>query len=183
MRKSNKNLHILGKALVVSTLLLTACGGDEGPDIEHKYPDRQREEREKYGTISGSPDGFNIFGGSKRNRNRDNGNYGIGVNGYLWRASLDTLNFMPIASADPFGGVIITEWYNPPGSANERIKLNVMILDRQLRADGIKVSIFRQEYGARGWHDVATDQKAVVDFENAILTRARELKIHHGGGG
>jgi hypothetical protein len=69
---------------------------------------------------------------------------GIGVNSFLWRASLDTLNFMPLASADPFGGVIITDWYSDPTTPNERFKATVYILDTRLRADALNVSIFRQ---------------------------------------
>ncbi len=82
------------------------------------------------------------FGGPKKREQEDTG---LGVNSHLWRATLDTISFMPIASADPFGGVIITDWYSPPQSPRERLKMNIFILDRQLRSDGVKVSLFRQE--------------------------------------
>ena len=68
----------------------------------------------------------------------------LGVNSYLWHASLDTLSFMPLASADPFGGVIITDWYSAPDAPNERLKVTIYILDRSLRADGLKIAVFRQ---------------------------------------
>ncbi|MDY0243125.1 MAG: DUF3576 domain-containing protein, partial [Rhodospirillaceae bacterium] len=102
---------------------------------------------------------------------------GIGVNAFLWRASLDTIGFMPLTSADPFGGVIITDWYQPPETPNERFKLSVFILDRTLRADGVRVSVFRQmRKGPGEWADAAVDKKTATDMENAILTRAREMR-------
>ena len=96
----------------------------------------------------------------------------------MWRASLDTLSFMPLNSADPFGGVIITDWYSPPETPNERFKATVYILDRRLRADGLRVSVFRQlRSSANQWDDVAIGDNTVVAMEDAILTRARELRI------
>jgi hypothetical protein len=102
----------------------------------------------------------------------------IGVNSFLWRATLDTLSFMPLESADPFGGVIITDWHANATQPNERFKASVFILDTRLRADGVKVSIFRQTRGADGaWVDAATDPDTALQIENAILTRARQLRI------
>jgi hypothetical protein len=102
----------------------------------------------------------------------------IGVNTFLWRASLDTVSFMPVASADPFGGVIITDWYSPPETPTERFKVNIFILDRQLRSDGIKATVFRQAQTSDGrWIDSPVDQKTDQQFENSILTRARQLRI------
>ena len=102
----------------------------------------------------------------------------IAVNAYLWRASLDTLAFMPLASADTLGGVIITDWYTPPELPNERFKMTVYILSRELRADGLRVAVFRQARdGDSGWSDAAVNPKTAVDFENIILTRARELRV------
>lgn len=103
----------------------------------------------------------------------------IGVNSYLWRASLDTMSFMPIASADPFGGVIITDWYSPPATPTERFKVNVFILGRELRSDGLRAAVFHQRRTADGsWIDASVDPKTQTDLENAILTRARELRIN-----
>ena len=80
------------------------------------------------------------------NDQRDkSGGGGIGVNVFLWRATLDTTSFLPLLSADPFGGVIITDWYLPTESPNERYKLTIYILDKQLRADGLKISLFKQQ--------------------------------------
>jgi hypothetical protein len=106
---------------------------------------------------------------------------GIGVNAYLWRASLDTLNFMPLASADPYGGIIITDWYADPAAPNERFKATVYILDTRLRADALNVSIFRQQQTATGWTDASVDPETEIQIENAILTRARQLRLSSAG--
>ena len=101
----------------------------------------------------------------------------MGVNEFLWRASLETLNFMPLSEIDPFGGVIITDWYANPELPNERFKANVYILDTRLRADALKVSIFKQTRNGAGWVDAKTDADTARTIENSILTRARELYI------
>ena len=100
----------------------------------------------------------------------------LGVNAYLWRGALDTLSFMPLASADPFGGVIITDWYQPPAATGERFKATAYILGRQLRADAIRVSIFRQVQQGNGWVDAPVSPQTVGEIENKVLARARELR-------
>ena len=102
----------------------------------------------------------------------------IPVNSFLWRATLDTLSFMPLSSADPFGGVIITDWFTPPESTNERFKMTVYILSRELRADGLRVAVFRQLRDEPGdWVDGEMSAETASELENAILTRARQLRI------
>jgi hypothetical protein len=103
---------------------------------------------------------------------------GIGVNSFLWRAALETIEFMPLTSADPYGGVIITGWYSESSTPNERFKATVYILDTRLRADAIKVAVFKQALADNGnWVNADVDPDTEVQIENAILTRARELKI------
>lgn len=115
-------------------------------------------------------------GGSKRNQSGAVGS--IGVNSFLWRAALETIEFMPLTSADPYGGVIITGWHSDSNAPNERFKATVYILDTRLRADAIKVSVFKQALdGSGAWLDSNIDPDTEVQIENAILTRARELKI------
>lgn len=101
----------------------------------------------------------------------------IGVNSFLWRASLDTLNFIPLASEDPYGGVIVTDWYADPARPGERFKATVYILDTRLRADALNVSIFRQTNSGGAWVDAAVDPATSIQIENAILTRARQLRL------
>jgi hypothetical protein len=110
----------------------------------------------------------------------------IGVNSFLWRGALDTVSFMPLVSADPFGGVIITDWYAPPESPQERFKLNVYILGRDLRVDAIKVTVFHQKQNNGQWQDVASEQATATDLEDTILARAEKLRsqaMGTGGGG
>ena len=102
----------------------------------------------------------------------------IGVNGYLWRATLDTLSFMPLASADPYGGVVITDWYINPEKQDERFKCTVYILDARLRADGLNVAVFKQSRNAAGeWIDAPSATQTETEIENSILTRARQLRL------
>ncbi|HTX50517.1 MAG TPA: DUF3576 domain-containing protein [Caulobacteraceae bacterium] len=102
----------------------------------------------------------------------------IGVNSYLWRATLDTLAFMPLASADPYGGVIITDWYAAPEKPDERFKCTVYILDTRLRGDALKVTVFKEvSNGAGGWTPSQVSDQTSIDIENAILTRARQLRL------
>ena len=105
----------------------------------------------------------------------------IGVNSFLWRASLDTLSFMPLAQADAFGGVITTDWYSNPEAPRERFKATVYILDTRLRADGLKVSINRQTLTANGWGDAPATPDMAIQIENKILVRARELRLSTQG--
>jgi hypothetical protein len=120
--------------------------------------------------------GFSPFG-RKRRAQAENQN-GIGVNSFLWRASLDTVEFMPLASADPWGGVIITDWYSSPEKPDERFKATVYILDTRLRADALNVTLFKQVRDASGgWVDSAVSGQTETDLENTILTRARQLRL------
>jgi hypothetical protein len=101
----------------------------------------------------------------------------LGVNSYLWHASLDTLSFLPLTSADPFGGVIISEWYVSPTSPNERLKVTIYIMDRALRADALKVVVFRQVAANGAWQDAQPSPDTAHKLEDSILTRARELRL------
>lgn len=163
----------LGIAMVaLSAFALSACeGGKAVYPTRDKGASAPRMSDEKRETVFG-PEG--MFGKDKKGGEAA----GIGVNAFLWRASLDTLGFMPIAQADAFGGTILTDWYQLPETPHERFKVNVFILDRALRADGVKVSVFKQARDGMGqWVDVKVDPRMAADLENSILTRARQLRI------
>ena len=100
----------------------------------------------------------------------------IGVNSYLWRASLDTLSFMPLVQTDSNGGVIVTDWYTNPNNPNERMKVNVTILDQDLRADALRVAASRQVLQNGTWVDAPVQAATVQKLEDIILTRARDLR-------
>lgn len=143
--------------LALSMLGVTACASNKAPSGTNEKK------------------GFLGIGGSKSAPSAEGS---IGVNGYLWRASLDTLAFMPLASADPYGGVIITDWYTNPETPAERFKATVYILDTRLRADGLNVTVFKQTKDANGaWVDTPVADQTSTDIENAILTRARQLRL------
>lgn len=99
-----------------------------------------------------------------------------GVNRFLWQGALDTVSFMPLVSADPFGGVIITDWYAPPEAPEERFKLNVYILGRELRASAVRVAVFHQMQTDGQWLDASTEPAVATDLENTILGRAQKIR-------
>lgn len=117
-----------------------------------------------------------VFGGKDKVEDRVVQDIAGGSNPYLWRASLDTLDDLPLVTADPLGGTIIYDWKSYPNAEGERIKATVYILDSRLRADGVKVSVFRQTNVDGTWTDAPVDLETGLQLENAILTRARNLK-------
>ena len=100
----------------------------------------------------------------------------IGVNSYLWRASLEALSFMPLLQADSAGGVIVTDWYANPGNPGERVKVTVTILDQDLRADALRVAASRQVAQGGGWADAPVQAATVQKLEDVILTKARDQR-------
>jgi hypothetical protein len=142
-------------AVVLCTLFLVSCGSDSGDDVDTGT------------TITSTASGKLM----------------VGVNQYLWHASLDTLRFMPLQSEDPYGGVIITDWYSPPESPNERMRVTVYISDRNLRADALKVAVFRQARTGGNWSDAPVSAETATKLEDDILTRARELRLASGASG
>ncbi|MGH6988980.1 MAG: DUF3576 domain-containing protein [Stellaceae bacterium] len=194
--------NILALAMVAATtLLLAGCGSNffgDPVNTNRTDTDATRRANDPYHTSpmynpnvpvaqayinkqeNGNRNSFSVldslFGGNKKAGGGSGS--GIAVNSYLWHASLDTISFMPIASADPFGGTIITDWYSPKGEINERFKINIFILNRELRADGVRVAVFREKMGPDGhWVDVPVDPKTDIDLENAILARARQIRL------
>lgn len=164
-------------ACVAAGLSLAACTSEpfdyqraQGEDVVQ--PDEVDYAKRK--TMFGEGGLINLFG---EKDGQGQGGGALGVNSFLWRASLDTISFMPVNSADPFGGVIITDWHTPVESPSERFKLNVYILGRTLRADGIRVAVFRQVQDRGGqWKDAAVPDETGVKIEDAILIRARQLR-------
>lgn len=157
-------LRGLGAAAMVAALAVSGCSNytpSDNPTAEKPQP-----------SVFGDGGLGNLFG-SNSGTNENS----IGVNSFLWRASLETISFMPINSADAFGGVIITDWYSPAESPRERFKLNVYILGRTLRADGVKVAVFRQlRDPSGGWVDSNVPDNTGIKIEESILTKARILR-------
>jgi hypothetical protein len=107
----------------------------------------------------------------------------VQVNRFAWRAALDAISFMPLASSDPYGGAIATDWYVSQRNPNERLRVNILVGGPELRSDTVRVTVFRQERkGGRGdWTNVAVDPNVALAMENVILQRARELRQRSGG--
>lgn len=157
---------------------LAACSDDDDKLSAGtpKPADRVRWENRGRLTTTENEGGLSIFGGDRKEEG--GGGSPIGVNSFLWRATLDTLSFMPIASADPFGGVVITDWYEDPKTPGERFKVNALILDRSLRADGVRIKVFKQKKEVTGlWADAPVEDSVHRDVEDTILTRARQLRV------
>ena len=152
--------------LLAQPCLLAGCGGGDGsstkalPDTAYTDPN------------SGVPI---VPGAGKANTQQEAG-ASLQVNKYLWRGALETLGFMPFASTDPFGGVIVTDWYSPPAAQGERFKATAYVLGRELRTDGLKVTIFRQVREGGEWEDASVNPATAADIEGKILARARELR-------
>ncbi|NBB52835.1 DUF3576 domain-containing protein [Rhizobium sp. CRIBSB] len=141
-------------AIVLSGLMLSGCGGSSMGDVLN---------------LGGERPGAQV-------------QTGIGVNGYLWRATLDTLSFMPLQNADPWGGVINYDWYVNPQTPNERFKATVFILDTRLRADALNVSVTKEVRSEDGqWIGAPVAAQTETDLENAILTKARQLNLSDAG--
>jgi hypothetical protein len=100
----------------------------------------------------------------------------VGINPYLWRGALLTLGTAPLVVADPFGGEIVTDWYSPAGDPGERFKESAIILDRKLRADAVRVSVFRQVYRAGRWVDAPVDPVVQASLQNRVIEQARILR-------
>ncbi|MCB4823964.1 DUF3576 domain-containing protein [Roseicella aerolata] len=164
-------------ALALALPLLAACGDSNQRMVNNdEYGDwRGGVARNR---PRGADAGLVVFGVDKNREAREAAAAGTGlsVNAYLWRATLDTLSFMPLASADPFGGTIITDWYSPPGAGNERFRAQAYVLGRQLRSDGVRVQVFRQVLERGQWVDSPVSNATNSDMEDKVLARARELR-------
>lgn len=164
-------------ALALVLPLLAACGNANQRLVNNdEYGDwRNGVARNR---PRGADAGLVVFGVDKNREAREAaaaGN-GLSVNAFLWRATLDTLAFMPLASADPFGGTIITDWYTPPGAGNERFRAQAYVLGRQLRSDGVRVQVFRQTLERGQWLDSPVSAATNSELEDKVLARARELR-------
>lgn len=166
--------------LVVASVVLILSGCSGGPGTEREdvpnFPvNPERERQFRHGRLTGEG-GLKLFGGG--DDSGDSGASPIGVNSFLWQATLDTLTFMPITSADPFGGVILTDWYEDPQAEGERFKVTALILGRNLRTDALKVTVHKQALDENNqWRDRPVSSDLARKLEDTVLTRARELRV------
>ena len=174
--------RLLILAALLSPLALAACDTELSKESDIVTPgdtefpnaviDRQRS---RQGKLTGS-EGITLGGAG--DEDGTGGNNPLGVNSFLWRATLDTLAFLPLASPDPFGGVITTDWYEDPEARGERFKVNALILDRRLSSSSLKITVFRQTRNKAGqWEDAAVDATMGRKLEDTVLTRARQMRV------
>ncbi len=176
-RRVRRLRFVLAASCFAACGFLAACGD---VPIDQKYPQDRLpgDTKPRYEDPESIFGGKGLFLGGDQTAAAGGAQAGtIGVNSLLWRASLDTLSFMPLSSADPFGGVIITDWYTPASSPGERFKVTVYILGRELRADGLRAAVFHQVNQGGSWTDAPVSATTATDLENAILTRARQMRI------
>ena len=126
--------------------------------------------------------GGGLFGkkGMVLGTNEDNktvSSMGMPINPFLWRGSLETVDFMPLSSADPFGGIIITDWYSDGETINERCKINIFIKGLELKTNNLKVNTFCQSFENSQWIDLPTSASLNAQLEDAILNKAKKIKL------
>lgn len=164
---SNCGRSLLAGAILLSTAACSFLGfsDDDGPDgaAPPRTPSPIIVRQNTSGSVGTSASAYQSAGQS--------------VNAFLWRAALDTVSFLPLLSADPYTGVIITDWYAPPATPTERFKINLYIKDATLRADGVKVTVFRQVNDGNQWRDSVVASETASQLEDTVLTRARQLRI------
>lgn len=161
---------------VCTLLILSACGAGKTEAVYPEAPEDAR--RLKKGKITGE-EGLVILGeNSIFSGKRSGGEQAGAVNSFLWRASLETVSFLPVTSADPNGGVIITDWYEDPETLGERFRVNVMVLDTELRSDAVRVNVFKQRRASvSDWQNIPVDRSLASNLEDTILAKARSLRI------
>ena len=131
------------------------------------------------GGLFGKKGSINLLGGNNDSQQTCVG-MGLPNNHFLWKASIETISFMPLASTDPFAGTIITDWYTAENSLGERCKLNIFINGADMKADNLKVSSFCQSLKNNQWVNSPTNSEDNIRLENAILNKAKKLKLTSG---
>ncbi len=127
------------------------------------------------GGLLGKDKGLSL--GKDRSKKTTTATVGLPINPYLWRGSLETIDFMPLASADPFAGIIITDWYTSQGVPNERCKINIFIKGYEMKTDNLKVNSFCQSLSNGQWLDIENSDDNDAKLENAILNKAKKIRL------
>lgn len=156
--------------VLIAAVALAACGvKPEAPEVNPTDMPKGP------GLLSG--ESGNLLDAFNRGKSEDETGGKIGVSIYLWRAALDSVDFMPLLTADSQGGVIITDWYSGPSNPQARAKVNILITGKSLQANALKVTLFKQELKGGTWTDVPVEPATVRQLEDAILTKARALRV------
>ena len=179
--KSDEEMEELWSKAQTRTEIINRSGTLFNSGVDMDLAMRDAETRLQSGGGLLGKGGLSIEGILGDNSNKNNNNItssiSMPVNAYLWRGALDTINFMPLSSADPVGGTIITDWYSTTDNQYERCKLNVYISGRSLKTENLKVTSFCQEFKNQIWINKDVDKDSNIKIENAILNRAKKLRL------
>ena len=176
-REKKDNSELYSKSQARGAIIERAgvtMGGDDSPEGRQLQMEVAENKLQSGGGLFGKKGGLDLL-----NQNNQTASIGVGmpINPYLWKASLETINFMPLSSADPFAGLIITDWYSQ-NNTNERCKINIFIRGVELKTSNLKVNSFCQTLSDKNnWVSNETDIKINAQIENAILNKAKKLKL------
>tara|TARA_Y100000768_G_scaffold365341_1_gene326552 strand:+ start:587 stop:1147 length:561 start_codon:yes stop_codon:yes gene_type:complete len=160
-----KMLRKILASITIFTLVSACANGLPGGDARKRPP--QVKDRIQKNIEEGR--GFRLMGGNKKNI----GDFDFASSNELWRASLDTLDFMPLALANYSGGIVVTDWYSDGNTTNESVKISVRFLSNEIRADALVVKVFYKNCSTEQTCKI-TDKSGVLSDEltKKILTRA-----------
>ena len=157
--------HILSNALV-AILLLTSCSGGFKAGDARKIPANMKE-RQRQNIEEGRGFSFGKTFGNKA------GGFDFASSNELWRASLDTLEFIPLSLANYSGGIIVTDWYTSQGSVNESVKISVRFLSNEIRSDALSIKVFYKKCSIQEACQIIDKTNVLSDdIEKKILTKA-----------
>jgi hypothetical protein len=177
--EERKELHSksMSKGDIIERSGTPMRAGSDPKDLKRQFDDAENRLRTGGGLFGKKP--LDILGLVKNdNKNQTVAAVGLPINPYLWKGSLDTISFMPLLSADPFAGIIITDWYTDQNNTNQRCKLNIFIKGVELNTNNLKVNSFCQILSEKGnWIDQKIDNKNNILLENAILNKAKKIRL------
>ena len=177
--KSEEEMKELWSKAQTKQAIIDKSGTKFNSAIDMELAMRDAETRLQSGGGMLGKGGLSVDGilGTKNNREGSTSNISMPVNIYLWRGALETINFMPLSSADPIGGTIITDWYSTSDNQTERCKLNIFISGKSLNTENLKVTSFCQEFNNQIWVNKKIEKENNKKIENAILNKAKKLRL------
>ena len=177
--KTDEEMEELWSKAQTTGQIIKRSGTNMNSSINKEAAMRDAETRLQTGGGLFGSKGLSMSGllNQQNNQNTSVANIGMTLNIYLWQGALDTISFMPLSSADPVGGTIITDWYSTESNENERCKLNIFIMGSELKTQNLRVASFCQEYKNTKWVGKQVDNNNNVLLENAILNKAKKLKL------
>ena len=177
--KSEEEMKELWSKAQTKNAIIDRSGSKFNSALDMDLAMRDAETRLQSGGGMLGSGGLSIDGilGGETESDQGSSTISMSVNVYLWRSALDTINFMPLSSADPIGGTIITDWYSTSNNENERCKLNIFILGKKLNTENLKVTSFCQEFDNEKWVNKNINEENNIKIENAILNKAKKLRL------